>query len=885
MAQEPTTETPAPSLSDLSAAIVAEQLKPENLDKLRTHEQNLALEKAKDHDEYKSQTAKWFLQEAARLIISATDFSEELLNPLAKGAIESLLKTDEGGGRAGSNSGALLLSKIAGTGAEIQPGTAGAERYLTLMLNETVEAWLRGVAVEFITEYMPKIAGIGGGIETVQGLQEIIEGMLGGQRMIRRVVQPFINATAIIPAQWHVNKKYAPGLLSASSLAHAVARRQLTAEAAMEELARQGYNAQRASALISDALGNLTPSAVLDAKWLGAIDELDAQILLGYANYDVTVATKIIDWDRLSRIDTIHRQAATAAVTAFVSGDIDEPQLQSMLLTTIVNPDERTAIGLVARARRTLNVRRVSIAELRGLVKDGIASVADFRRRLQHDGFDPEAVTWFELQLRFELDKATSIEQHRREMEAEHAAEKAARDAAKAARDAEVAARKARAQFPPLADYRRGYVHGLIDRDALADALTRDGIVEDQDLYLGDADLDREAYLANLEQRARATAKAAASDLSIAQREEAVLRGVLSVEEFDADLRVRGLDDGDRRVLTELLRLKVADREKADKERAAVEERAKLTGASHADWIHAVRLGVRTVAQYAAWLTSIGVADVSRALLLDVVRVELAQDAAAAAKRAAADAAAALKGLSLGERRRAVIAGVRPRDWYAAAIAKAGWPVDDQLADLALLDVEIANAAAVRAKRDQLAASAIDPLLSLAQIEAAFKLGLINPDEFIAMLRARGYSAQGAEMLRQLAVLMIPNVRAGVATEAAAPADALGKPAPIGDVRRAVLRGIRTPDEFEAELRARGFTEDAAALMRDVLDAEMALDADTLRAKVASALAARKDAPSLGELLDAFDSQAINAGELIDALAAFNIPRDVAVLVARTKAA
>src|ERR1041384_1712718 len=206
MAQEPTTETPAPSLTELASNIVAEQLSPVNLDKLRKHAQNTALEQRKDDDEYRWQTSKWMFEEVTKRIIEATDFSEDLLNPLAKGAIESLVSAGKSTRRVGSNSGDLLLQKIAGSATSVEPGTEGAARYLTIFLNESVEAWLRGVAVEVVTEFMPKIAGIGGGVETVQRLQEIIESALGGSRMIRRVLQPFISATAITPAQWHVNK-------------------------------------------------------------------------------------------------------------------------------------------------------------------------------------------------------------------------------------------------------------------------------------------------------------------------------------------------------------------------------------------------------------------------------------------------------------------------------------------------------------------------------------------------------------------------------------------------------------------------------------------------------------------------------------------------------
>jgi len=903
MAQEPTTETPAPSLTELASNIVAEQLSPVNLDKLRKHAQNTALEQRKDDDEYRWQTSKWMFEEVTKRIIEATDFSEDLLNPLAKGAIESLLSAGESTRRVGSNSGDLLLQKIAGSATSVEPGTEGAARYLTIFLNESVEAWLRGVAVEVVTEFMPKIAGIGGGVETVQRLQEIIESALGGSRMIRRVLQPFISATAITPAQWHVNKKYAPELLSASALAHGIARGQFTAEEAVEELARQGYSSRRAAALISDALATPSTSMVLDALWVKAIDEVEARLLFGYVNYDATMSNRIVQWDRLNRIDTIHRQAATAAVTAFVAREIDEPDMNAVLDATIVNIDERTAMSMVARARRSLNTKRLTIGELRALVKDGIATVADFRRRLEYYGYPIEDVTMLELQLRHELDEKKSIEQHKRELDAERALEKEAAAQAKTARDAEIAAKKARAEFPPLADYRRGYVHGLIDRDVLADALTRDGIVQDQALYLGDADEDRGAYLAAQEKRAKAEAVAAAGGLSIAQLEQAVLDGVLTLPEFDAQLARRDTPDDDRRVLTAMLQVRLDNRAKAEEQRKAAEQRAQLRGVSNTDWQRAVRLGVRTIDQYGDFLKSIDTPDLARALMLDLLRKEVADDQAAAAKRDARDADAAKRGIALSERRRTVIAGVRPIEWYASVLPSLNWPVDDQLADLDLLRVEVANADAVRTKRAALAQrEAIEarddagitttpttpttkarpaPSLTLAQLESAFKLGLITADEFADALVARNYAAGDAEMIVQLAVLSLPNVRAGAAEREKVVAAQTPRDAPISDLEHAIRRGSRPFADYASEIVRRGFSEDAAELMAENLAEQLAIDVDSLRSKIATAMAKGSADYTLDELTAAFNAGELDAAQLRDAIVNAGAPTDAALVYSR----
>src|SRR5205085_12302673 len=137
-------------------------------------------------------------------------------------------------------------------------------------------------------------------------------------------------------------------------------------------------------------------------------------------------------------------------------------------------------------------------------------------------------------------------------------------------------------------------------------------------------------------------------------------------------------------------------------------------------------------------------------------------------------------------------------------------------------DVEIANAAAAKAKAAAAEQKAGVALLSLAQLEAAFRLKLLTQAELLAALKARHYSDDDANLIVQIAVLTMPNTSAGQDAEKQPAPPVAVKAAPLADFKRLVLRGLRTSDDYEAELRARGYSADAAALMREAIDDERA---------------------------------------------------------------
>jgi hypothetical protein len=893
----------APFLPDLAGAMVAELLKDSNLERLRKHQQNSALEQAKDTTEFVAGGFGWLFEKFAELILDAINAPGPFYNALGRVAVDSLLNEGDGSVSPPADAGQRLINRVAGTPGQIQPGIDGAARYLSLMLTEEIEAWVRGVVSEMVTEIAPRLSPLGGGMETVSKLEDVISTMLGGPRLVRRVLQPFIQATAITPAQWHVNKQYRPELLSVADTVRQFLRGRWTAEQMQEELARQGWSADRIEALVN---GQRKVFSVADVRQFVTREHWtqdQGRQHLQDQGYTEPEAMDALRLEGLKRFEQLEAEEARAIIGSYVAGDITRSEMQTFMSTAVQNATERNLFLELAELRAGLSRKFLSIADERRLAIAGIRVPADFRRALEREGYVPEAVAALELELRAEIADRRADAELRAEQAAERAAEKQRADEERAARVAAIAAEKA---LPSVAEVRRAFVRGhvAIDRYSQAVQAAHPGITgEDLAALLADAELDRAAVLEAEEKRAAAAAKEADAALPLGALEDAVFKGILSIEDYARDLQGRGYDEREINVLVALLKAEQEDRAVAATKRAEAERKAAARGVSLDAFERAVRLGVRTLDQYAAYLATLDLSELARALILDVLRAQLAQDAAARANREASAAAAARKGISLERRRRAVLLGILTPDDYARALVNAGLPVDDQRVELALLDAELADALAVRARRDEIAAelearrqreeadraareAEVPPPppiteLTLSQVERAVKLNLLPPDALREHAIAKGYSPDDAELLVELALFAVPDLRDGERRREEIKTELAAKQVSLDDLERLVLRGIRDLTFYEGELRGRGYGDDDVALLRQLLEERVGVDVDNLRKKLTAAIEKADGVPPLAAIDDALLIGTITADEARATLESAGVARDTALVYVR----
>jgi hypothetical protein len=904
MAELPQQLPDGAGLSDLAGAVADEQLTPERLQKQQAHAVNIALDAEEKRDAYKKEVyKKGFTEWAAERIIAATDIPETLLDPLARGALNSLIRDEPAGRHGDPTVGERLLQKLTGHTSSVEPGTDGAARFLTLFINESVEAWLRGVAVELVTEFLPKIAGIGGGVEAVQKLQEVIEHALGGDRMVRRVLQPFISATAITPAQWHVNKQFRPELLAVGETVRQFLRGRWSREQMEEELARQGWSAERIEAHIAAQRKYLSTDDLWWLLWNNIIQQAEALQTLRDQGYDEQTASKILNVRDFQRTEDVLRRGWASAVNAFADRLITRSALDLYARELIPNEREREFLLQEAEMRLALNIRRLSSPQVASLVMDDILAVIDYRHALEREGYPPEDVAALELQLRKRKNEARDLALLKRDQAAERAAEKQRQAEERAARLAETAVAKAQ---PALADVRKAYVRGHVPIERLVAAIrfAHDGITDDDLAALvAEAEQDRDDYLAAIERRKAAEAANLDEAVPLAKVEDSVLRGILSLDEYARELQTRHYDADESRLLVMLLRTKMEDQEQAQQAREAAAKRAALRGISLPDFERAVRLGLRTIDQYGALLDQLETPEIAKALALDLLRAQMQADAEALAKRQAAEQAAKVKSISLEQRRRAVLRGVRPRSYYEQALRDAGLPVDDQRVELALLDLELQEAEAAQSRRAQVAeeiaarqareeaqrqarATAAaeppaPPTLTLAQVERAVKLGLLVPDDLRDYLASRGYDPNDVELLVALVVADVPDTRAAQQRRQQIAPTLRTKGVSLAEFEDGARRGLRTVDAYEALLVSQGYGDDDVLLLSQLLEEEIALDLDGLRKQIQTILEAGPDLPTLDELETALTTGELSAAQAQRFLVAIGVPRDTALVYTR----
>lgn len=766
----------------------------------------------------------------------------------------------------------------------IEPGDAGARKLLGSLAQLTFNGWFEATAMEMLVTLFPDMDSF----ESIAELPHQLVNALGLSRLARTGLRPLARIAVATPIEWKLNKEHTPTLLSSSSVARQFYRGRWDFEDVAEELARQGYSVERIDAILNEQRKFLSADDVwLTAHRIG-LDNFDPKKYLGDAGYETRDIDATHNVWTARRLDSQERQLSDVVIAAFVAGDIDASKFAGELALLAMPAEDEAYATKLGTLRRKLALTPISDGDARQAVKLQLITFAQYRQYLEERGFDAFGVATKELLLRAEIDAKASADELRAQQEADRAAAKAAADAERIVRLGEK--QKAEA-LPAYAEVRRAFVRGLVPIERYQQAINdaHPGIAaSDAAALVADAQADQAAYVAQQAAHAAALARDADTALPLATLERSVLEGITTIDTYASELVRRKYDENDQRILVALMRGRLADQAAAAAAKAQAEARAKARGVSVADMERAVRLGLRTPADLAALLDSIETPAIEKGLILDLLGVDMQRDADAAAKRQAADAAAAAKAINLPLRRRLVLRGARTVDQYGADLAAAGVSAENQSLELELLDLELGDAEAAAARRAALEeaqaekeARAAESGLTLAQVEHAVKLGILAPDDLRSFLSSRNYTSDDIETLVASVVAEIPDLRASDAAHAAASSQLAAKGVDLAALERAVLRGLRTIEDYRGELQSRGFDADAITLLSQLLTEKVGVNLDALRGKLAIALGTQENPPTIPEI-----DQAIRAGDVDDPtvqsfLTSIGVARDVALVYAR----
>jgi hypothetical protein len=343
--------------------------------------------------------------------------------------------------------------------------------------------------------------------------------------------------------------------------------------------------------------------------------------------------------------------------------------------------------------------------------------------------------------------------------------------------------------------------------------------------------------------------------LSPAEARECVLAGILAVTDYETALRQAGYDAFAVDALELLLRQQLDAKRTADEHRqqlaadraaaaaakvkAAAEKKAEIDAArvlkqrgSIAALEQAYIRGLIPIERLAEVLTPDFDADTVKIYLADV---EDRRHAYIAQQQHAADAAkrAANRGLTVGELQQALAEGVLTVDEIRPQLVARGLSEADVSVLLHTMQDAAAakqHAAALRAKAQQ---NAQTKTLSLSQAEALVKGGHWTMAQFDVFLRTLGYNAADVAALHGLLADTVAKQRAAAAIVAGATAAGGAAGLTLAQVRRGVVLGAVTIEDFQQYLVSQRYSAAAIAIL--VADAQDA-------ANTARAAQARRDA-------------------------------------------
>lgn len=794
----------------------------------------------------------------AKGIAESEDLVAPELSEIAAAAASDMFGTDvpasafkskrdrTGRTRAADALGKGILDQIRGESTTMAPTEAGAQRYLGMVLNMSLEGWYQGWFFEFMSSLVPYFDV--GKIESFAELDDILSQTLGLGRLSRRVLGPLVDVTCVTPLEWAVNKAYRPNLLAAGEVARQVARGRWPLERGKEELARQGWDDERIEALFNGQRKFLSVADVNQLYTRGVLTGEQARQHLRDQGYDDDTALLAERVEGTRRFETHENSEGAAIVSAFASFGLSLSEFRSLLGQYVTVPAERALFEELGTLRRQLAQKPLSPSEAKACVKAGILSVRDYRRALELDGYDVDAVLALELLLRDELEadaerdqKRAAADLRRQQLEAERALEKKAREAA--ADDKRALARRG-----DEADLEAAAVRGAIPF-ARVEEVYRARYDDDTIGILVEAlEARRQDYIATQKQREDARQRAAARGLSVADLEAAVLEHILSVDEYRTRLAQLGTDAGDVDVLARTLAARLKQRETAEADRERARAAAANRPLSLDVFEQLVRRGRRTLTQYADFVASLGFNAAAVAGLRELLEATIADDTRARQSRQEAERQLAAAGLSLEEWRRAVILGLKTRQSFEQVLLDAHFAADRQALLLAELDQAVSDAAAARARRLAPPSLLETGTSTVATLAGAARLGLLPAGDLQPALAAAGLDELAQEQELDLVTSEIADRRAADQVRDQVDAGAGEKELTLAQLATAVKRGLKSLEDYRARAAALGLTVDAAdTLVRVLADELRDLNvARQAKQKVQSALETR--GLSLGEL-------------------------------------
>lgn len=723
-------------------------------------------------------------------------------------------------------------------GTPIQPTSVPTTQFLSKITRIGIEGWLEGTLVDLISA---------GQVEAVLQLVPIMADILGLGRLSRRVLAPPLKILVEDPYTWRLNLDYRPTLLPEAGAVREFLRGKMDASGLDDALGRLGYSPAAIQAIVNL---NSKLLAVGDVDYLIARGQwsVDQGVqTLQNDGYDQATAAQTLSIAAHRRLDTLNQTGIDAYAAAFIAGEIDSSTLDAGLSAFGLSDADVTVYGGALQAKRQLNVKHLTLAEVQTLIKAKIMTVDDLSTWMTRENYPPEEQTLLELWLFGEI---TSADAAAAAKAAKATATQKAAQAKQIAAEQKQAAAAAKAQVKgvSLADFQKLVENGQRTFADYTAYLTALGLPAQsiQDL----TDLLHQTISTNTTNATQHAALLAESDtkhIPLSTIEANVVSGVSTIADLQSFMTANEYAASDIQIAVAYVQQKL---DAAKAKAAAKSSTPAATGGktlSLPDLERAARLGLLTVDAYAADLTAAGYSADQVTILTGILNDQISTDAAAEKKTQDATTKAAAKSISLTDLAKAVVAGLRPIADYQTQLSALGYDTADQQSMVGLLQLQLDHATDVTTAKTSATKALAAQGLSLTSLETAVKLGVMTMAQYTALLQSVGFPAESITILSTSLLAELATVGQTTAKQTAAAKALAAKGISLAQEQDMVKAGLVTLDAYQSWLIGEGYSTDDAAALRALLDLQVQ---QSNAAAAAHALAVQKAAAKNISLAD-----------------------------------
>lgn len=772
-----------------------------------------------------------------------------------------------------------IIEGIAGDTTELEPSDAAATRFMGMLAHLTIQSWAEGIIVEELESLhgvlhpLEEISRLGQNLINGMGLNRLA-------RVAMRPLASTLVATPLdwkykrtfrpnLLSEGEIVKAFARGDYTGDEAAEELARlgysarRQdmlvksaakrlstddvqvlrragaLDRDYALQNLRDEGYDETTANYLVAaveerryasvrdDSLGTIT-RAFADRE----IDEAQLRTLMqGVVDDDIEQDLHVNAAQRSRQFNIKHLshgevlECVELGVLAipdyrrwleregYASDDADALELLLRVklkkLSDATAERQRLATEKAAAAAAAAAAKAKRLADLeaeRALHARG--SIADLRRAYAR-GLIPIDRLAEVLRAEYDADTVNLLLELADQDRADYVAQQ------KAAADAK---QRAARRNIDLGSLEQGVLHHIITVDAYAAALADRGFAPaDVDILartLAAKLADQDAAIAK---RAKAEQDAKVKHIDLGRYERLVRRGIRTIDDYAALLGSLGYDDASRAAMVALLQSDIDADAEAQVLRAQAKQQPTGADLTLEQMRRAVLLGLKTDADFQAYLVRQKYTSDAQAVLVAELRRDVADADAARQLRQTSDAAGVSVDLPLSRITAAARLGLITPDAYAERLQTLGYSDDDIAIEMELLLQEIADVQAARTKASQADAAIADRGLSLADLVRAVKAGTATLADYKSRAIALGYAPDDAQLLVDTLDAELQTLDAARQRRTTIDGELTARTLSLGQLEDAVKAGAITLDAYEQQLETWGYGADDAQLLAALL--------------------------------------------------------------------